>query len=132
MDLKQQNTVDGKVSVFDVSSAVYGNESLSNRFRTIFMMDGEFGGNAKKLIGMNIIKSDLSMLAGAIVTAIEDTVDSMKSNQDMLPATEQIDGAYLDSLTINDDAMVVARIELIPVEKETDLWLRLPIAKRRL
>ena len=132
MDVKQTNLVDGKISVLDGSSSVYGNESLSNRFRTIFMMDGEYGGNAKRLIGLNIVKSDLQLLAGAISSAIEDTVDSMITNQDILPPAERIVDAWLDKLTINDDAMVVAEIEIIPEEKEKDLWLRLPIAKRRL
>jgi len=132
MDVKQTNLDNGKISVLDGSASVYGNESLSNRFRTIFMMDGEYGGNAKRLIGLNIVKSDLQLLAGAISSAIEDTVDSMITNQDILPPTERVVDAWLSKLTINEDAMVVAEIEIIPEEKEKDLWLRLPIAKRRL
>lgn len=129
MDFKQSNLDGGSISVFGSSSAVYGNESLSNRFRTIFMMGD--GGNAKKLIGKNIIKSNLGILAGAVASTVEDTVDEMKKNQDILPATERIVDAYLSKIEINDSAMVVALIEIIPEEKETDLFLRLPIVQRR-
>jgi len=117
------------VSVSDTSSYSTGNESLSSRF--LILMMAPDGGNASKMIGTTSINGDDTLLTGAIIAVIEDTIEAMHRTEGLLPDTEKLEDAYLSSMKVIN-GVITATIEVVPVERESeaDLSLRVPITKR--
>jgi len=118
------------VSLGDNPQKISGNRSLVNRFEIIFLTTSrrflwggsvvidDFAGDADKYINRPQSLNDLQGIATSVATAIDKTVQSLKSDQpDTLPNTEKLDRAELSSIDIVE-GIVYATIRVFPVEVE--------------
>jgi hypothetical protein len=139
---------DYKISLGDNPTMVGGNRALVNRFEITFMTKTKifllgdtpvvdrYGGNAERFIGKPHILNDLQSIGAAISTAVDQTVESMKSddgygfNTGLRPDTEKIVSAEVLSVDVISDR-VFATIKINPVVTESfnDLIMNLPITK---
>lgn len=133
-----------QISLTDNPQVVTGNHALLNRFeitlltkRRKFLSNSKtiidnYGGDASKFIGIPRIINDNQGISAAISAAIDQTVESMKSDEPTnLPDTERLDKAELTEINIIDDQVFV-KIRVYPVETQVydPLVFNLPITRR--
>ena len=141
LDFFRTNDESFTVSLGDNPQKISGNRSLVNRFEIVFLTTSrrflwggqvvidEFSGDADKYINRPQSLNDLQGIATSVATAIDKTVQSLKSDQpDILPNTEKLDRAELASIDIVE-SVVYATIRVFPVEVEfyDDLVFNFPI-----
>ena len=124
MDTSITSVIDDKGNIeFDVADnmgVVTGNRALSNRFAvTLLTKTSEsllaygYGGNIQQ--GLIQAGGDASGTAAAVKSASDQTVAVMKTDQDGLAKTEQIDTAEVESVDKVLDRVFIS-IRIIPVE----------------
>lgn len=131
------------ITLGDNPGSVTGNRALVNRFEITFMtktkvfLEGNtfvvdpYGGNAEKFINRPHVLNDLQSISAALVTAMDQTVQSMKGDEPVgIPDTERINSAELVSVDVIS-GVVTATIKINPVETETmeALMFNLPIIR---
>ena len=133
-----------QISLTDNPQVVSGNRALLNRFELTLLtkrrkyfsnnktITDNYGGDAGKFIGIPRIINDNQGIAAAVSAAVDQTVESMKSDEPSnLPDTEKLDKAELTEINIIDDQVFV-KIRVYPVETEVydPLTFNLPITQR--
>jgi len=132
-----------QITLGDNPGIVSGNRALVNRFEITFLTKARtfilgnqyvtdtYAGNAQKFINQPQVLNNLQSIAAAIATSIDLTVQSMLNDQpSSLPDNEKISKAELISLDVVND-VIVAQIQIFPVEVESYdlLKLNLPIIR---
>ena len=133
-----------QISLTDNPQSVTGNRALLNRFEITFLTkrrkyfsDGQtitdpYGGDAVKFISIPRIINDNQGISAAVSAAVDQTVESMKSDEPSnIPDTEKLDKAELSEINVIDDQVFV-KIRVYPVEAEVydPLVFNLPITQR--
>lgn len=141
------NTIvrDGTFQIELSNRAISGNRAMLNRFEICFLTAlrtyknkgvyyvDNFGGNAFNYISKPYVLSDTSTISTALSVSIEKTVQSLQDDErDSMPDTERIKSASLTDLFKDQDSVLNAKINVVPVEVEpyADLQFILPITKR--
>jgi hypothetical protein len=127
----------------DSPQIVSGNRALLNRFEIVFMtqtrvmIEGDavitdnFGGDAFKFIDRPQVLNDIKSISAAIATAVNQTVQSILSDQpNNIPDTEKLQSAVLLGTSVIQGT-IFANIQVIPIETQpyVDLMFNLPIIR---
>lgn len=113
---------DIEFEVPDNVGTISGNRGLSNRFAITLLTNVRlsplsfgYGGNINKGFGVAASGADVSAISASISGACDDTVNSIKSDQELLPLTEKISSAFVESVEKVGEKVYIS-IRIIPVE----------------